>query len=332
MNHGNNDYDSWVERMNRKLAKLMGKKDGMSPHNSIPSDSKFLFIVGLMLVVLWSLTGIYYIRDGSCGLLLVDGKIKQVVNGLKVGLTFPYPFAKVVIIDSSPINLSLDSKVESLAFISKDQRGLDLSATLTYSVKNPRAFFLKYYQEMADIDQQVKFLVAVSIQRYFLLYNSDYLLGSSFIVLATELRQNLNQGLSSYGLQIDKLNISALVPIIAVESGIGINASILQQISEEAKIYQEKKQQEIESLELEFHALLPQYQANPVAITQLIYYKMLAALPASAKESYPLLSLSKQQFIQLALQPDLVNTRADASSIPRARQSERTVEREREFN
>ena len=177
-------------------------------------------------------------------------------------------------------------------------------------------------------------------QKYFLQHTRSELLNSSSIVLANEIRQQIEQQVQNYGLELSKFSILNLQNIVnssinnSNESDINgaleiapLNTKILQQ----AYAYQQFNQAETESVAVEFKSLLPQYQANKSAIVELVYYKMLSNIPSQASESYPLLNLTQDQFINLVQNPrSNINSIKSVGGRNDIRAVSRSVKRQRD--
>lgn len=342
MSHGKIDNnpeknDGLVERLNRILARLMGKKPvNQAPklNSTVPSNRKFIFIVIGMIVLLWGLTGVYYIPDGNYGLIFRNGKIVQDVKGVSFGVTLPYPLSNVETLDATTNNLSIGKESTNLFQLStKDNYTLQLVGELSYSITNPQKYYLNYYQETSDLDQKIAWLLMANTQKYFLQHTRSELLNASSIVLANEIRQQTEQQIQNYGLSLSKFSILTLQnmtnssPNISAESA--NNSSLNSKILQQAYNYQQATQDETESLVAEYKGLLPQYHANKSAIVELVYYKMLSMIPNAQTESYPLLQLTQEQFMTLVQNP-AISLDSAAGNRDDIRTVNRSVRRQRD--
>lgn len=343
MNHGNtdNNYENtFVERLNQRLARLMGKKSGREPgFDSVPSNSKFMVIIFVMIVFLWFLTGVYYIPQGNYGLLLRQGKVSRVESGLAIGITLPYPFADVTLLDAGENNFSigkLDS--ENFKLITADNQQLALRAEITYKIADPYKFYANYYQDNVNLDQRVSWLAMAISQDYILHHQSSTLLQGSTIVTANEIRKLSNKIIKNYGLEFNKFAIASLVNVSKSTNAINVinsTAPLGAGLLAEAAKYQQEKMKQTQEIITEFNQILPQYRANKKAIVELIYYKMLSAIPVeSSPNLYPLLSMSMAQLLarQSGQVADLGLNRGSSQGLPKdIRSVNRTVDRERMF-
>lgn len=340
MSHGKIDNnsernDGLVERLNRFLARLMGKKpvnQEPKPSSNVPSNRRFILIVIGMIALLWGLTGVYYIPEDNYGLIFRNGKIVQDVNGVSIGVTLPYPLSDVETLDATTNNLSIGKESTNLFQLStKDNYTLQLVGELSYSITNPKKYYLNYYQETSNLDQKIAWLLMANTQKYFLQHTRSELLNASSIVLANEVRQQTERQIQAYGLNLSKFSILTLQNITAStessaenETNASSNGSLNSKILQQAYNYQQSTKSETESLIAEYKGLLPQYHANKSAIVELVYYKMLSAIPTAQSESYPLLQLTKQQFMDLVQNPALnldatiVGNRGDIRAVNRS--------------
>lgn len=318
MSHGNlnnNSSGGIVDRLNGFLARLMGKKNlpnntQKKPSLNTPSNSKFITIVVLMGAFLWGLTGLYYVPEGYFGLIGQNGRITKVVKGLSLGMTVPYPFSSLDVISADDMKFSIGNESEnSLTSITKDKQQISLSIQVKYRINNPTLYFKNFYQETSDDNLRMKWMILATTQAYMQTkYGSD-LVSSSKVISANEIAVLTNKMLSKYGLNIIELNITSLRLVNPIESSVIVNAApnkVLSsgygvQIINQAQSYAKNEVSEMQSMSQQFNSLLPQYKANKQTIRELMYYKMLSNIPMVSAESYPLLSLSESQFVQMAI-------------------------------
>ena len=345
MNHGkiakNEDALSLVDRLNSRLARLMGKKDPRQPLKpNLPGNFKFSLIISVMVISLWLLTGVYYVQDKSFGLVLQQGRITQVLSGLHIGVTWPYPFADVVILDSSGSNLAIGKNSDGKRYtvLSADNQVLTLNAEVSYQINAPERYFITYYQGNENQDQHVTWLIMTIIQDYILHHESNWLLQNSMIVSSNEIRQLSDKVLASYGLKLNKFSLSSISLVLAESAAMGnpsqpVANPLAANLLSQAKQFAGAKQQQTESIVSQVKRLLPQYHANQSAISQLIYYKMLSSIPTESasklSNTFPLLNLTLSELEQLEVNPQLVNR--ELSNNAAVRLVDRSANRQRQF-
>ena len=338
MNHGKPNHENFLDHLNDRLARLMGKRDKpLKPNKSpIPGNFKFGIIIFTMLLFLWVLTGLYYVANGTYGLILQNGKIKNVINGMKIGITLPYPFADVIILDSSINKTSVgriaNSSSKPFYILSQDNQQLSITAEIAYSIIEPKRFYLNYYQDNLNLDQEIQFLTMAIIEDYTLRHDSSYLLETSNIIISNELRKLSDEILINYGLKLNKLTIVAIQNVSATSNlaeSQQTPTSLEQQLLLQAVNYQKAKQIETANLRESYNQLLPQYRANSNAIVELMYYKMLNSLPAeSAVASYPLLNLNLAELTNLVESNGTVSESSLLSAQQASRENPRALNRD----
>lgn len=311
--------DSFVDKLNRFLARLMGKKANkpLPKHSNhpagVPSNFKFILIIIAMLAVLWGLTGVYFVPDASYGIILNNGKISKVVKGMDTGVSLPFPFSDVITLDASSNSVKFGKATESAAYLvlTADNRQLDVSGEIDYHIQNPQKYFLNYYQETSDLDQRVNSLSKTIIQDYFLHHDANEILHNSNTITGNEIRKTADAILNGYGLSIDKLSINSIKVAVVAESNnarlvatqapvpaAGQSLTLAQQLLNQANLYSAAMQTQNKQWNTDFNQLLPQYRNNPKIVAELMYYKMLSNVP-QAVESYPLLQLTLPQLQSL---------------------------------
>lgn len=314
--------DSFVDKLNRFLARLMGKEANkpLPKHSNhpagVPSNFKFILIIIAMLAVLWGLTGVYFVPDANYGIILNNGKISKVVKGMDTGVSLPFPFSDVITLDASSNSVKFGKATESAAYLvlTADNHQLDVSGEIDYHIQNPQKYFLNYYQEISDLDQRVNSLSKTIIQDYFLHHDATEILHNSNTITGNEIRKTADAILNGYGLSIDKLSINS-IKIATVESNVqlattagattttaapvgGHSPALASQLLSQANSYSAAMQTQNKQWNTDFNQLLPQYRNNPKIVAELMYYKMLSNVP-QAVESYPLLQLTLPQLQSL---------------------------------
>lgn len=345
MSRGNsNNKISFVDKLNRVLSRMMGKKDSsLNLHNNKlqkPSDGKFTIIVIAMLLFLWGCSGIYYVPNKSYGLIMMNGKIIKQVSGLSVGVTMPYPFINVIILDSSVNNSSIGtSSDDPLILSSKDHQNINVSANFSYAIKNPIIYYRNYYQDDTDLDAKIKLEVISQFANYIQAYTVADLFMQNRVVISDTVTDKLNSILSNNGIELDKITIKSLDVYRTTPSN--FNESNLQnksqtlisssaQILIEAESYQLQKLQQVKQITNDFNRLLPDYQISKSMVRELLYYKMLNNISDSTVqiESFSLLNMSESQFEQALAKPNNISSGQNAALLM-PRELDRSVNRQR---
>jgi regulator of protease activity HflC (stomatin/prohibitin superfamily) len=338
MNHGKTE--SGLDRLNRRLAKLMGKRDNKpSPAPKIPSDGKFAGIMLILLVCLWGLTGIYYIPVNSFGIISLNGQLKQIKSGVALGMTLPFPFSDIIVLDADNIeikvtNATTSHTTPSLMAWSKDNQQLSLAVAAQFRLTNPQYYFSNYYQETSSLNSKMNALLASVIMNYLSKQTLATSLAQNHALLANNIQQLAMPVLANYGFSLTKLSVQSVESVkLTTTQANSKNTpqSLAQQVLAQAQAYAQYKQQQTAAVVADFNQELANYQQNPSLTKQLIYYKMLSQVPKTMPESqnYALLNLTESQFLyRKDVDQQMVST---TNSLVDLRAVNRQVVREREY-
>ena len=335
--------DAAVERLNRKIGRLLGKKSNLPP--PVPdktSNFTFISIVIGFTLLLWFATGFYYLPENQYGLVLNKGIVVDVVKGMKVGFTKPYPFGDLAVVDGGVSDFIGVSGITTSQFIvlSRNLTPLDLDAKFSYQVTDPVLVFNNILQKQSNLDNISNWEVQAKLHKYFVDKTSSDILKTNLTVAAGEVKNMANRELAPLGLKIIKLNINSLSAIAVRESSpVLINKPqpeilptqpVALQLIQSANQYHENvlamTRVDIDS----FNQLLPQYQQTPDAIVKEMYYNALAAIPTdNPATQYPLLNMNLSDLILLGQTSPTPITEASAPIPLRERHFDRSVNRSR---
>ncbi len=368
MNRGNtkqkvphNKIDIVVDRINKKIARLMGKKGKLPPQKKT-SNTAFSIIVIVFSMLLWASTGFYYLGENQSGLILQNGSVTNVVKGIKVGFTLPYPFGSMEVIDTSPSDIIDLNKVNSssadFSVFSQDLYPIQAAAKFSYQVVSPKLAFQEVLQKQDNLDSFVAWQVQMALHDYFIHKLNSEIIKANLTVIANDVRDKLNTTLAKSGLSLLKLNIYSIhspqtphavasiseataesqVEISIVQPQISSDASaLIQQLLAEAVLYKQNVLLDTQVSINQFNQLLPQYNSNPNAIVEQMYYDTLAAIPAARVNNYPLLNLPLSELLMQSkamLQNGDIATQTNSSATAtlRERDFNRSVDRRRNFS
>lgn len=371
MNRGNtkqntphNKIDVVVDRINKKIARLMGKK-GKLPQQKKTSNTVFGIIVVVFSIVLWVSTGFYYLGENQSGLILQNGIVTKVVKGIKVGFTLPYPFGNMEVVNTAPseqIDLNkVNSSNDDFNVLSQDLYPIQVAAKFSYQIANPKLAFQSVLQKQDNLDSFVAWQVQMALHDYFMHKLNSAIVKANLTLIANNVREQLNYTLAKSGITLLKLNIYSIhspqtshelavanVSESALESQlqkfpeqvqISSEASaLIQQLLDEAALYKQNLLLDTQVNINQFNQLLPQYNTNPNAIVEQMYYDTLAAIPSSSANNYPLLNLPLSELLmqqsKAMLQNNDISAVAKASPAPtfRERDFSRSVDRRRNFS
>ncbi len=338
MNRGNNkkpssNFDEWVDRINRKLSRLLGKKnDNKLPRNKT-SALTFSFIILTSVLVIWCATGFYYLQDNQYGVIVRMGKLSYVVKGIKVGLTLPYPFEQIVVFNGGANNTVKigDVTADDAKFVvlSKELEPVTISARFTYQITNPEDLYTNYLQEDNDLGEVISWHLKSQIHEYISEKTIVDLKNSNSIVIANELRNLVNDDIESYGIKITKLNIESLYqvnvsPILETQKVAHANP-IATELIKEAKLYYQEQIEIAKNNVDTINQLIPAYEQNPDGVATELYYEALKQIPVNKNNNYPLLDLSLSE---LLIKINVLESKSEDNSYT---EDFREVRRERNF-
>lgn len=208
--HGS--VDNFIERLNKAFGKLLGKKDNTPlPPPKQTSNAIFSIIILSSSLLLWLCTGFYFLDENEYGIILTNGKIADVKHGIKVGVTFPYPFGNVEIIDATlhpVIAISNDKGVDKpFTVLDKNLLPVSINAKFSYKITDPEILYKNRLQEQVSFDDEILWQVMSKIRYAIAMKSLEEIKTTNFTVLSNEISDSLNLALVSYGIKVDKFTI-----------------------------------------------------------------------------------------------------------------------------
>jgi hypothetical protein len=202
--------DETVTKINKIIARMLGKK-GNNSSNNVPNnvDNEFInmLIVCLCFLLVWSLTGLYYIEDGYTGIIQNLGSKRKVVDGGSFGFTLPYPFTKIQKVYTNPIEhipLGEDNQTRSQLVNQKAQK-IVFDGDFNYLIKYP----LLLSDSLVFNHDKLNNFVRMSIKSELLNYANNEFESKNinFGIISTNIKIKVNQFLNGYGMELLLLNI-----------------------------------------------------------------------------------------------------------------------------
>ena len=236
-NNTDNSLDAIVERLNRRIAWLLGsKKNNYSERfghaSNLPprETSKFMFWVMIITLslFLWGVTGFYYLADSQYGIIFLTGRITKIIKGPRLGMTMPYPFGDIEVIDgraTNLLNLASDGDADNnYISLTRDVVMVGLNAQFAYMVVDPHAYYLNNLNE-DNADEAVRLKLQAVLHNY--LASVDYvkLSHANLTMTASLIRQQANYALSNLGISLTKLNVNKIYAIISNEPSVKDNTN-----------------------------------------------------------------------------------------------------------
>lgn len=338
-------FDNTVDKINRKIARILGKKGNhkVKPQNT--SSFVFWLLVIILSGLLWFVSGFYYLSEGQYGLVMANGQISHVVTGLKVGFTMPYPYGSITAVDGNVSNiLTLGNagpdKTSYLA-LSNDGKWLALDVQFTYQIVDPVMYY-NNCDEQSSPDNLVRSKLQLVFHDY--LAHKDYALAknANLTVIGNNIRNQAGVMLSKYGIAVVKLSINKLQnydekPTIIPESGVK-TVQLAKQLLNQAQSYQDQTLSQAKHDVAEYERLLPLYEQSPKVVASQLYLSTLEQIRQKSSSvtsgQYPLLNLSlpelESRVAAIIDAPDhLSNAPEIQQQMPQFRQVDRSVSRQR---
>ena len=326
--------DRVVEQLNQKIARMLGKNGG----HKRPSPKKttnFIFSIVILCgsLTLWITTGFYYLNENQFGLILKYGEIASVEKGIKVGFTAPYPFGDIEVLSSEVSQLIDFSNLSqtTTTVLSRDLGMIKVDGKFNYQICDPSVLFQNILQKQNNMDTYVMILVQNELHDYFSKKLESEILKENLTIVASEVRDNVNQKMLVYGIKIIKLNISSLKDYkvksdVTLVPNIAESIPLVNRLLQSATEYHQNTISETKAQIAVFRELLPEYQQNPESVVERLYFETKNAIPSNY--SYPLLNMNLEELIML---DKPLHDRA-ASVATRERHFDRSLNRSRSIN
>jgi hypothetical protein len=229
-------FDERVERLNKKLARLLGSNNHHhKPRipNGIPKTNSVIFwlLIIVLSLFLWCSTGYYYLTDNQYGVILVNGRVHKVVKGMSLGITLPYPFGEMEIIDgnaSSLLNLAGDGAPDNNYLgLTKDGVMAAVSAQFSYAVVNPYAFYLVGADVSNNLDEMVRLNLQIILHNYLVKNNYNDISHANLTILANTVKEQSDKKLAAFGVALVKLNVNKLSNGSVIAQNLDLNSNKL---------------------------------------------------------------------------------------------------------
>lgn len=319
--------DNFVKRLNYWIGRLLGMEQQPLPSKGPrrTSNSVFVSIVLLFILLLWAMTGFYYIGSGKQAIILHQGRMVRLVVGQSAGFTYPYPWGDVYLFDSdsskpqalnsNSVNIKEASianpiTTKAVVVLTKDLKALQLKGSFTYHIEDP----LKTYStigkfrnsvmnndELADISQLVHNELIYQLHLYTASQSFEQLKNMNLSIMSINIRNKANIALAPWGLQADvqltSLNIesNSSTPVKSSISEEGKSVNLASKLMLEADQYSRDQVEVARANVNKYKQLLAQYKLDPQSVVDQMYYDTLAQINSENKKaqdkSYDLLFL-----------------------------------------
>ena len=303
-NQGPPDLDEALRKLQEKLNGLFGGGSGGSSGGGgggIALSGSFIGVILIILLVIWSLFGVYKIDEQERGVVLRFGRYLETVTP---GLHWNPP----LIDDVSKVNVT---KVRSSShrglMLTEDENIVEVSLSVQYTVADPKDFLLEVRAPENSLVQATE-----SALRHVVGSSEMHLvLTEGREQVAIEIQQRLQSYIDNYksGIQVTLVNIEDTQPPDAVQAAFDdvIKAKedeervkneaesykngiipeargIAQRQFEEASAYKERVIAQSEGEASRFEQLLAEYEKAPEVTRQRLYLDTLQMVMANSSK------------------------------------------------
>ncbi|MDH5517553.1 MAG: FtsH protease activity modulator HflK [Gammaproteobacteria bacterium] len=213
-NKGNNqgppDLDEALRNFQKKLSGIFGggKKGGSSLSSNGGLGMGFIAVI---ILLLWSASGIYKIEQAERGIILQFGAYKETVqSGLHWHL--PRPIQKVIKVNVSKVySIGVDETM-----LTQDTNIVDIEGTIQYRVDNPTDYLFNIADPEITLKNSTESALRESIGRR----NMDFVITEGRANIAADVQKLTQDILDQYktGLTITEVNIRQAKPPEAVKA------------------------------------------------------------------------------------------------------------------
>jgi membrane protease subunit HflK len=217
------DLDEAVRKLQEKLGGIFGggKKGGDEGSSGGPPSMKTLGFVAAGAVVLWGLSGLYIVDEGTHG---VETRFGKYIGTTQSGLNwhFPVPIEGVQIVDvkqqryievgyrSGGSEQVVGSVPKEALMLTKDENIVDVRLAVQYQVKDAKAFIFNIVSPAATLKQ-----VTESAQRGVVGSSTmDFVLTEGRSEVVTQIKKEIQDVMDNYksGVQVTSVNLQDVQP------------------------------------------------------------------------------------------------------------------------
>lgn len=340
--------DEKVDKLNAKIAKILGKRNNKQKNhtqnpqkhddNDLISDFTYIIVTLLCLLILWIATGVYYVNVGTTAIIYNRGSVSEVINGPKFGVTLPYPFSDVDVVDTTVSDmLNLANSDVNYSAITKDGLTINLFTQFSYQLTNPLKLYSSYLVNTDNIENIVRYETQYVLHNFISQTPYENLEKSNLTLMGNSIKNMVNSVLAPSGVEVVKVNISKLqlanTPNTSIEPAINNNETlnpsmVAIKLIQQSKLYQADRIALTKNRIIKFNELFKLYQQNRQVTVDQMYKDTIDQIPVMKEDKYPLLSKSLAQLINLGRANISSATQNDASQV---RVLNRSVNRERDL-
>ncbi|MDT8406279.1 MAG: FtsH protease activity modulator HflK [Methylococcales bacterium] len=220
---GNNtppDLDEGIRILQEKLGKLFGGGGGHDGQGGGFSGGKGLLIIVAVVAVLWLLSGLYIVNEGSNGVITRFGKYTETT---RAGLNWhlPTPIEQVQIVDvkqqrfievgyRSGSGQTLGSVPREALMLTEDENIVDIRLAVQYQIKDPKDYIFQLANPTATLKQ-----ITESAQRGVIGSSKmDFVLTEGRSEVVAQIKKEIQETMDQYqsGILITSVNLQDAQP------------------------------------------------------------------------------------------------------------------------
>lgn len=145
------DLDEVFKKLNEKVTRLFGGKGGKSGGGSAAGGAKGIGFVAVILLVLWFLSGIYIVTDGTQGVVLQFGKFNKTTDSGPHWYPRFIQSVDIVEVDKSR-SVRVGVTTDEALMLTSDENIVDVKFEVQYKVKDAK----NYLFSVVDPDTTIK--------------------------------------------------------------------------------------------------------------------------------------------------------------------------------
>jgi len=145
------DLDEVFKKLNEKVTSLFGGKGGKSGGGSAQGGTKGLGFVAVILLVLWVLSGIYIVTDGTQGVVLQFGKFNKTTDPGPHWYPRFVQSVDIVEVDKSR-SIRVGVTTDEALMLTSDENIVEVKFEVQYKVKDAK----NYLFNVVDPDTTIK--------------------------------------------------------------------------------------------------------------------------------------------------------------------------------
>ena len=198
------DLDEVFKKLNEKVSQIFGGKGGKGGGNSGRSvgGSKGIGFIAAILLVVWVLSGIYIVTDGTQGVVLQFGKFNAITNSGPHWYPRFIQTVKIVEVDKSR-SIRVGVTAEEALMLTSDENLVDVKFEVQYKVKDAK----NYLFSVVDPDVTIKTATESALREIVGTNTMNYVLERNDV--AAQTGQLLQSILDRYdtGLLVEEVNL-----------------------------------------------------------------------------------------------------------------------------